>query len=68
MQRLFALKTLNLKPDDDDFDLHSTYFSREIDIHSTLRHPYLVGYIDSFEDAGAKYLLLEYIDGNLYAN
>ena len=66
MKRLYALKSLTIQPGDKDFATHHKYFCNEISIHSTLRHPYLVDYIDTFEDAGTKYLLIEYIEGNLY--
>lgn len=38
-------------------------FAREIRMLKNLHHPGIPAYIDSFEDADARYLVMDYIDG-----
>jgi hypothetical protein len=48
MQRVFAMKKLKLKPGMENFDIHNEYFTREMEIHSTIKHPFIVNYKDHF--------------------
>ncbi len=42
------MKRLKIKPGMEDYDFHNEYFLREIQVHSTLKHPFIVQYKDHF--------------------
>lgn len=66
---IFALKKILVDGDSSSLDeeqmMKKKYYDREIKAHSSLRHPFIVDYIDHFEEGHYKCILLKFIDCKL---